>query len=91
MLLAALKGADYRPPAGDQPPHDSPTSFFSVLPGGRFMEPVIRTRIVGPAPSVMAVGPYEHFVVTADGGPLPFSLSILEEDKVQYRYHSVRR
>ena len=34
----------------------------------------------------MAVGPYEHFIVTADDGPWPYSLTVLQEDKVQYRY-----
>jgi YVTN family beta-propeller protein len=90
LVLAAANAEDHRPPGGDLPPRQSLTTHLSVLPGGRFADPILWTRTVGPAPSAMAVGPYEHFVVTADGGPRPFTLSILEEEKVQYRYRHVR-
>jgi YVTN family beta-propeller protein len=64
------------PPAGNRAAHRA-DSGTSVLPGGREITPVGDQYFTGPGPFGIAVNPGGTAVVTADGGPNRYSLSIL--------------
>lgn len=78
-LLAAsfCSGADYRPPAGLEPAARRPGGT-SVLPGGRMIAPLGLHHTTGPGPFGLAVSPDGRTIVTADGGPNRYSLTILQ-------------
>ncbi|HEU0123980.1 MAG TPA: alkaline phosphatase family protein [Bryobacteraceae bacterium] len=79
MFLAALAAftADYRPPAGVRPVVKRPGGE-SILPGGRSIAPLGRQYQTGPGPWGLAISPNGKRIVSADGGPRGFSLSLLE-------------
>jgi YVTN family beta-propeller protein len=53
----------------------------SVLPGGRIIAPLGSQFVTGPGPFGIAVSPSGRTVVSANGGPDKYSLTILERDK----------
>jgi YVTN family beta-propeller protein len=73
-FLATTAFADHRTPAGERF-----TTKGSVLPGGRLISPFGDTYTTGPGPFGVAVSPDGGTIVTADGGPGPFSLTILDK------------
>ena len=80
VLAAALIAADYRAPAGNR--------FASVrigaegvLPGGRIITPIGRQAITGPGPFGLAINARGDLVVTANGGPVRYSLTALRKEK----------
>ena len=86
MALTAMaaawlpSAADHRPPAGAAGPQYDLDENISVLPGGRLVKPVHIALATGPIPTAFAVSPSRRFIVAADGGPLPFTLTILQHD-----------
>lgn len=52
----------------------------SVLPGGRIITPFGAQHLTGPGPFGLAVSPSGRTVVSADGGPDRFSLTVLSKD-----------
>lgn len=94
LLLAALSGPAaggsgfaagpastpvYRAPAGERPAAVRPGAD-SVLPGGRIITPLGTQHLTGPGPFGLAVSPSGRTVVSADGGPDRFSLTVLSKD-----------
>ncbi len=69
--------ADYRPPAGARPVVKRPGGE-SIIPGGRSTAPLGRQYLTGPGPWGLAVSPNGKRVVSADGGPRGFSLTLLD-------------
>lgn len=61
-----------------------------VLPGGRSITPLGEQFLTGPGPFGLAIGPNAQLVVTADGGPNRFSLSVLENGAVR-RIETVKK
>src|SRR5271157_3424324 len=79
MLLKAGRdrGAwELAAPAGDQPTYINP-SGETVLPNGRLISPEGVQATVAPHPYGMALSPDGKFLVTANTGTWPFSLSII--------------
>jgi len=79
LLAAPLVAAEYSAPAGDRPAVPRPGGV-TVLPGGRLLQPYGRQYATGPGPFGVAVSPSGRRVVTANGGPDQFSLTVLERD-----------
>jgi DNA-binding beta-propeller fold protein YncE len=79
LFLLALSAslAFAQPPAGDRPAQPS-ASGTSVLPGGRLITPLGEQFFTGPGPFGLAISPSGQFVVSADGGPNRYALTILE-------------
>src|SRR5580700_829280 len=75
-LLLALGAAFAQTPAGNRPAERSDAGT-SVLPGGRFITPLGEQFFTGPGPFGLAVSPSGQFVVTADGGPNRYALTVL--------------
>jgi YVTN family beta-propeller protein len=77
LCLLTLNAADYRPPAGTRPVVKRPGGE-SILPGGRSIAPLGRQYQTGPGPWGLAISPNGKRVVSADGGPRGFSLTLLD-------------
>ncbi len=76
--------ADYRPPAGTRPVIKRPGGE-SIIPGGRSTAPLGRQYQTGPGPWGLAVSPNGKRVVSADGGPRGFSLTLLDNRTGSWR------
>ena len=76
LLLAA---ADYAPPAGTRHAIRRPGAQ-TILPGGRIIEPWGRQYTTGPGPFGLAISPSGRLVVSANGGPTRYSLTLLEQE-----------
>jgi YVTN family beta-propeller protein len=76
-VLAAilLLAAEFRAPAGTETASRRPGAS-SILPGGRMIEPLGRQFTTGPGSFGLAVSPAGKRIVTADGGPNRFSLTV---------------
>lgn len=77
LLAQAAFGADYTAPAGNRHAVRRPGSE-SILPGGRIISPLGRHYSTGPGPFGLAVSPNGKTIVTADGGPRSYTLTILQ-------------
>lgn len=75
----ALAAANYAPPAGARAAIRRPGAQ-SILPGGRIIEPWGRQYTTGPGPFGLAVSPSGKLVVSANGGPERYSLTVLERE-----------
>ncbi len=89
LLLAAcaLPAAEYAAPAGTRTAMRRPGAE-SILPGGRMIAPLGRQYGTGPGPFGLAISPDGKTVVSANGGPQRYSLTVLEKNK---RYWRVRQ
>jgi YVTN family beta-propeller protein len=77
VAVSCLTAADYRTPAGERMAARRPGAE-SVLPGGRMIAPLGRQFPTGPGPFGLAVSPNGKMVVTADGGPNGYSVTIAD-------------
>jgi YVTN family beta-propeller protein len=77
--LLPLFAADFRPPAGKQPVARRPGAT-TILPGGRVLTPLGKQYLTGPGPFGIAISRNGRVVVTADGGPNRYSLTVVERD-----------
>jgi YVTN family beta-propeller protein len=81
LAAAAIGGpmmeADYAAPAGSRPAKTSDAE--TILPGGRIVRPLGQQYTTGPGPFGLAISPNGKFVVSANGGPDKFSLTILQK------------
>ena len=78
-LALSVYAADYRTPAGPRPAKRTEVGAGSVIPGGRLLSPYGTQYTTGPGPFGLAVSPSGHRIVTANGGPDRFSLTLLEQ------------
>lgn len=82
MLLAAASivalAADYRTPAGERPTRRTEEGPGTILPGGRLLSPYGAQYTTGPGPFGLAISPSGRRIITANGGPDRYSLTILE-------------
>jgi len=76
LLLAQVH---YVPPAGTRYAIRRPGAQ-TILPGGRIIEPWGRQYTTGPGPFGLAVSPSGKLVVSANGGPRRYSLTLLEQE-----------
>jgi len=90
FLVTALALAQM--PAGNQPASRS-DSGTSVLPGGRYITPLGEQFFTGPGPFGLVISPSGQFVVTADGGPNRYALTVLDnhDDAVKHLYAARKR
>ncbi len=77
-------GADYRTPAGTRPARRTEEGPGTILPGGRLLSPYGKQFTTGPGPFGLAISPSGKRVVTANGGPDRFSVSILEDSAIRH-------
>lgn len=83
ILAPMAMAADYAAPAGARPAIRRPGAE-SILPGGRIITPLGRFYSTGPGPFGLAISPSGNQVVTANGGPDQFSLTLLRRDKMYW-------
>jgi YVTN family beta-propeller protein len=85
LLLAAglLTAADYRAPAGVRPANKGPDGD-AILPGGRLVTPLGRQYPTGPGPFGVAISPSGKLVVSANGGPDRYSLTVLRQENGEW-------
>jgi DNA-binding beta-propeller fold protein YncE len=76
FVLLAAAVAICSPPAGTRPAHRA-DSGASILPGGREITPTGQQFLTGPGPFGIAVNASGKIVVTADGGPNRYALTVL--------------
>jgi YVTN family beta-propeller protein len=80
VCAVPLLAADYAAPAGTRPAIRRPGAA-SIIPGGRIIAPLGQQYPTGPGPFGLAVSPDGKTVVSANGGPDRYSLTVLERDK----------
>ncbi len=80
IVAACLHAEHYSAPAGTRPASRRPGAE-SVIPGGRMIAPTGLQYLTGPGPWGLAVSPNGRTVVSADGGPGGYSLTVLKKDK----------
>jgi DNA-binding beta-propeller fold protein YncE len=84
-LAATLTlAADFRTPANTTPARRTDSGIGTVLPGGRLLAPHGDQFITGPGPFGLAISPSGARIVTANGGPDRYSLSVLENSTVRH-------
>ncbi len=84
FVLAPLMAQNWRPPAGNRPALRRPGAE-SILPGGRIVAPLGRQFSTGPGPWGLAISPNGKTLVSSDGGPNKYSLSVLLNEKEGWR------
>lgn len=89
-LTGAALAADYRTPAGTRPARRTEEGAGTILPGGRLLSPFGVEYTTGPGPFGLAISPGAQRVVTANGGPDRFSLSILERTGDGWRIRTLK-
>jgi YVTN family beta-propeller protein len=82
LIGGAMNGADYSAPAGTRPARISETE--AILPGGRMVRPLGRQYTTGPGPFGLAISPNGNLVVSANGGPDKYSLTILQKQASEW-------
>jgi DNA-binding beta-propeller fold protein YncE len=88
-ISTVLAAGDYHSPAGTETAARRPGAV-SVLPGGRFVSPYGQTQLTGPGPFGIAVNAKADTVVSADGGPNRFSLTVLKRDGQFWRSKTIK-
>ncbi len=83
LILLPLGAAEYRAPAGNLPAIRRPGAA-GIIPGGRIIAPLGLQYITGPGTWGLAVSPNGKYIVTADGGPRIFSITVIERAKDRY-------
>jgi YVTN family beta-propeller protein len=78
-LVAGCEAQDFRPPAGTEPARRRPGAQ-TILPGGRIIDPEGRQALTGPGPFGLAISPKGKWIVSADGGPFRYSLTLVERE-----------
>ena len=86
-LFANAIAADYRPPAETRPAVVRPGAP-SILPGGRVITPIGKHYKTGPGSFGLALNPKSTTIVTADGGPNRYSLTVVS--RVKEGWHTER-
>jgi DNA-binding beta-propeller fold protein YncE len=89
LCLALLQAADFKTPAGTETAARRPGAQ-TILPGGRFVTPYGQTHLTGPGPFGIAVNPKADTIVSADGGPNRFSLTVVKRDGQFWRTRTIR-
>jgi YVTN family beta-propeller protein len=82
-LVFVLRGQEYLTPAGLLPASRTETGQGTVLPGGRLLSPLGEEFTTGPGPFGLAISPSGARVVTSNGGPNRFSLTVLEQSNAR--------
>jgi YVTN family beta-propeller protein len=78
VASAVVLAADYRAPAGDRSARRTEEGPGTILPGGRLLSPYGAQYTTGPGPFGLAISPSGRRIITANGGPDRYSLTILE-------------
>jgi DNA-binding beta-propeller fold protein YncE len=76
-VVLAAAAAFAQMPAGNRQAERA-DSGTSVLPGGRYITPLGEQFFTGPGPFGLAISPSGQFVVSADGGPNRYALTVLD-------------
>jgi DNA-binding beta-propeller fold protein YncE len=88
-ISVLLPAGDFHTPAGVETAARRPGAV-SVLPGGRLISPYGQTQLTGPGPFGIAVNAKADTVVSADGGPNRFSLTVLKRDGQFWRSKTIK-
>jgi YVTN family beta-propeller protein len=88
LLAVAAFSYDYRAPAGNLPAVRRPGAA-SIIPGGRVISPLGIQHQTGPGPFGLVVSEGGKYVVTADGGPRRYSLTILRRTRDRFEKEHV--
>ena len=75
----ALAAQNFTAPAGNRPAIRR--NGASILPGGRIIAPVGQEFPTGPGAFGLAVSPSGKTLVTANGGPVRYSLTVLDRER----------
>ncbi|MBM3761467.1 MAG: hypothetical protein FJW36_14610 [Acidobacteria bacterium] len=89
VVALLLQAGDFRTPAGTETAARRPGAL-TILPGGRFVTPHGQTHITGPGPFGVAVNAKADLIVSADGGPNGFSLTVVKRDGQFWRTKTIR-
>lgn len=80
FVALPLAAAEYVSPAGIRPATRRPGAA-TILPGGRVISSLGTQYVTGPGPFGLAISPDGRTLVTADGGPNRYSLTVLERGR----------
>jgi len=88
-LATCVWAADYRTPAGFQRARRTEDGVGTILPGGRLLSPYGTEYTAGPGPFGLTVSASGNRIVTANGGPDRFSLTVLEKSGAGWRARQI--
>ncbi|MDX2150861.1 MAG: alkaline phosphatase family protein [Bryobacteraceae bacterium] len=88
LLLPYVHAQVFRPPASERTAARRPGAE-SILPGGRIVAPLGQTFATGPGPFGLALSAGGSYVVTSNGGPNRYSLTVLKRDGDQWRARQI--
>ena len=80
FVAAVSPAAEYSAPAGIRPAVRRPGAA-SILPGGRVIASLGRQYMTGPGPFGLALSPNGRTLVSSNGGPDRYSLTVLEKGR----------
>jgi DNA-binding beta-propeller fold protein YncE len=89
VLAVLLAAADFRTPAGSREARRTEEGAGTILPGGRLLTPYGTEYMTGPGPFGLAISPSGLRIVTANGGPDRFSLTVLEDRGRSWRAREI--
>jgi DNA-binding beta-propeller fold protein YncE len=89
LCAVLLSASDYRTPAGTETAARRPGAQ-TILPGGRFVQPFGQTHITGPGPFGIVVNAKADTIISADGGPNRFSLTVVKRDGQFWRTRTIK-
>ncbi len=84
LTVTSAPAAEFQAPAGLRHAVSRPGAT-SILPGGRLISPYGKQYATGPGPFGLAVSPSGNVVVSANGGPNRYSLSVLTKSGGRWR------
>jgi len=77
VCISILSAADYQAPAGTRFAIRRPGAE-SILPGGRIIAPIGKQFTTGPGPFGLAISPSGKTIISSDGGPRRYTLTVLQ-------------
>jgi DNA-binding beta-propeller fold protein YncE len=89
LCAVLLSASDYRTPAGTETAARRPGAQ-TILPGGRFVQPFGQTHITGSGPFGIVVNAKADTIISADGGPNRFSLTVVKRDGQHWRTRTIK-
>jgi DNA-binding beta-propeller fold protein YncE len=89
LCAIALFAGEFRTPAGTETAARRPGAL-TILPGGRYITPFGQTHITGPGPFGIVVNAKADTIVSADGGPNRYSLTVVRKDGPFWRTRTIR-
>jgi len=89
FIAFLLSAQDFRTPAGTETAARRPGAL-TIIPGGRYVTPHGQTHVTGPGPFGVVVNSRANMIISADGGPNRYSLTVVKRDGANWRSRTIK-